>query len=283
MLNANNAGLPTPKDLLDTLLDTNGFRSCQIFEAKNCDVVVKLCFTGRHLAKGDVRVASFRRKSPAQISRDQSRLIAHKQQQAPASDNGVCVSTEAPVSTDNTQNKRLDGCSRGTRAQAKASASKEEAEQSRTDHMSISESLNISTVDLEPDATSTHSMIAANAPLSPDAGPCILLCCSPEVEKPVALSLLPTLKPPHGECCQEYSESNEAVYLSEAAATGIHNSRLDPKSPPPPSSASHETVNITSAIHDGLTSLMVALRSISTDIRSIRVANQTDPNKPAPD
>jgi hypothetical protein len=29
--------------------------------------------------------------------------------------------------------------------------------------------------------------------------------------------------------------------------------------------------------------LMVALRSISTDIRSIRVANQTDPNKPAPD
>ena len=70
-----------PKDLLTTLSSNNVLKSWQIFDERNMDIVVKLCFAGGHCSQAEVTTARYRRKAPAQVKRDQARSATYKQQQ----------------------------------------------------------------------------------------------------------------------------------------------------------------------------------------------------------
>ena len=73
--------------LLDTLLTENGLTSWQIFEEKSSNIIVKIRFGNGHPGptadkQPSETIASYRRKSPSQIKRDQARVADHKHQQS---------------------------------------------------------------------------------------------------------------------------------------------------------------------------------------------------------
>ena len=89
------------KMLLDTLMDKQALSSWQIYEEKNGSVVVKIRFAARHCnatvtgaTTSEDKIIAYKRKSPAQIRRDNARSKQHyerrvTQSQTVRTDNNV--------------------------------------------------------------------------------------------------------------------------------------------------------------------------------------------------
>ena len=113
----------TLEDLLATLTANNVLKSWQVFDERNMDIVVKLCFAGGHCGQAKVTTLRYRHKAPAQVQRDLVRSAAHKQQHAQrtadpstvAEDKQPCLSTETHVSTEPVEKmKRISKANKST-------------------------------------------------------------------------------------------------------------------------------------------------------------------------
>ena len=74
----------TLKCLLDVLVDVNTLQSWNIFEEKNCHVVVKLRFNSGHYSPPSKEPVLYKRKASSQVKRDGDRLATYRRNQAKA-------------------------------------------------------------------------------------------------------------------------------------------------------------------------------------------------------
>ena len=74
----------TLKCLLDVLVDVNTLQSWNIFEEKNCQVVVKLRFDSGHYSPPSKDPVIYKRRAPSQVKRDGDRLATCRRKQVKA-------------------------------------------------------------------------------------------------------------------------------------------------------------------------------------------------------
>ena len=80
------------RNLMDTLLEGNPLHSWNIFEERNGQIVVQIKFSDGHIDQP--QHASYKRKTPNQVKRDETRLRKHRDR----------VTTAALKSEKNTEN-----------------------------------------------------------------------------------------------------------------------------------------------------------------------------------
>ena len=103
----------TLKCLLDVLVDVNTLQSWNIFEEKNCQVVVKLRFDSGHYSPPSKEPVVYKRKAPSQVKRDGDRLATYRRNQAKAAGDhdSACLQTQSlsasPTHVDINVNKQL--------------------------------------------------------------------------------------------------------------------------------------------------------------------------------
>ena len=92
------------RNLMDTLMDGNQLHSWNIFEERNGQIVVKIKFSGGHIDQP--QQASYKRKPPNQVRRDETRLAKHRDRVTTAAPKPVCLST--PLQQDENKQRTCD-------------------------------------------------------------------------------------------------------------------------------------------------------------------------------
>ena len=76
---------------MGTLLEGTQLHSWNIFEERNGQIVVKIKFSGGHIDQSNQ--ASYKRKAPNQVKRDENRLAKHRDRVTKAAPKSACLAS----------------------------------------------------------------------------------------------------------------------------------------------------------------------------------------------
>ena len=209
------------RNLMDTLLEGNQLHSWNIFEERNGQIVVKIKFSDGHIDQP--QQASYKRKTPSQVKRDETRLAKHHRDRVTtAAPKPACLSTHVQ------ENRKLlcdiprplsPGLRRSQRHKPVEDTS---IEQTRAEEADDECQMNMSTVSMDSSRVHDSLLYVKLTSLSPEA-----FVFTPAVHNPYYST--PVMENPCLQCSVGSSDE------SETGSVHMDNSQEDyapPISPP---------------------------------------------------